>query len=76
MSTEAIFQLTKEDNMMSHVWSDYSFTKNAGTFAMQLIANFYEPEKLQVVSIHPGVIYSDAHRQADLPRTLLPFDDG
>ncbi|KAK1764254.1 putative short-chain dehydrogenase [Phialemonium atrogriseum] len=53
----------------------YSLTKNAGTLTAQLIANGASPDKLQVVSYHPGVIYSNAWKLAGAPADALPFDD-
>lgn len=60
---------------MSHFCSDYSFTKNAGSLAMQLIAGHADPKKLQVVNVHPGVVYSGGWEAAGVPPTILPFDD-
>ncbi|KAH8879765.1 putative short-chain dehydrogenase, partial [Thozetella sp. PMI_491] len=53
----------------------YGLTKNAGTLLMQQIAKDVSPEKLQVVSFHPGMIYSDALKQRGVQETDLPFED-
>lgn len=61
---------------MSHFLPDYGFTKNAGTLAMQLIAGHADPKKLQVVNLHPGIIYAAGWKGAGVQPTQLPFDDG
>ena len=35
----------------------YSLTKASGTLAAQLIADATTPERMQVVSFHPGMVY-------------------
>ncbi|KAF7562285.1 hypothetical protein G7046_g1873 [Stylonectria norvegica] len=52
----------------------YSLTKAAGTLAAQLIANSVTPDKLQVISFHPGLIYSEPWVKAGVARDALPFD--
>jgi NAD(P)-dependent dehydrogenase (short-subunit alcohol dehydrogenase family) len=37
----------------------YSFTKNASTMFFQMIAETTPVEKMQVVSYHPGLIWSE-----------------
>lgn len=53
----------------------YTLSKLTGTLLFQLIAQTVQPEKLQVVSFHPGLIYNDAWQQMGLPKDDN-FDDG
>ncbi|KAK0719146.1 putative short-chain dehydrogenase [Lasiosphaeris hirsuta] len=54
---------------------EYGLTKGAGTLAIQYVAQDVKPEDLQVVSIHPGVVYSQAWELAGAPPDMLAFDD-
>lgn len=76
ISTQSIFQFKSENNALSHLLPDYALSKNAGTLAMQLIAAHNDPQKLQVVSLHPGVVYAGGWESAGVLPTQLPFDDG
>ncbi|POS79548.1 short-chain dehydrogenase [Diaporthe helianthi] len=53
----------------------YGLTKNSGTLLIQQFAAELDPEKVQVVSFHPGVIYADGWKTAGVPEDILPFDD-
>jgi hypothetical protein len=55
---------------------EYGLTKSAGTLALQYIAQEVDPAKLQVVSYHPGCIYTEAWQRLGVPRDFVPFDDG
>ncbi|PLB54173.1 NAD(P)-binding protein [Aspergillus steynii IBT 23096] len=52
----------------------YGMTKNAGAMLMQQIAKDTNPEELQIVSFHPGILYSDEFQRMGLSETDLPFD--
>jgi NAD(P)-dependent dehydrogenase (short-subunit alcohol dehydrogenase family) len=54
----------------------YSLTKMAGTLFFQLTAQSVAPEKMQVISIHPGTIYSDGWAKAGLPVPRELFESG
>lgn len=53
----------------------YGLTKNSGALLIQQIAAQADPEKLQVINYHPGVIYAGGWEEAGVPNTILPFDD-
>lgn len=52
----------------------YSLTKMAGTLFFQLLAQDVPPEKVQVISFHPGMIYGDGWKAIGLGPDL--FDTG
>lgn len=54
----------------------YALSKNAGTLLNQVIAEHADPEKLQVVNLHPGVVHSDDFEKYGVTSDMLPFDDG
>lgn len=54
----------------------YALSKNAGTFLNQVIAEHANPEKLQVVNLHPGLIHSAELARFGVTSDMLPFDDG
>ncbi len=47
------------DFVLAGAFPAYSLTKNAGTLAVQLIAKDVQPEDMQIVSFHPGLIKTD-----------------
>lgn len=75
VSTAAINMLIPEQEPISASRPGYGLTKNAGTLTAQLIANGVSPDKVQVVSFHPGAIYAGGWKDAGVPRDILPFDD-
>jgi NAD(P)-dependent dehydrogenase (short-subunit alcohol dehydrogenase family) len=55
----------------------YCASKNAGTLLMQLIAKDTPPEKMQVISFHPGAILTQTVRRASgYDENSFPWDDG
>ncbi|KAI0815863.1 putative short-chain dehydrogenase [Xylaria sp. FL0064] len=52
----------------------YGLTKNAGQLTMQLIAKDTPPEKMQIVSYHPGALYTDAAKSSGWTEDALPWD--
>ena len=44
----------------------YTLTKLTGTLFFQLIAQSVPSEKLQIISLHPGLIYNDAWKEMGL----------
>lgn len=52
----------------------YILSKMTGTFMFQLIALDVPPEKMQIVSMHPGIVYADAWKALDVPPER--FDSG
>jgi NAD(P)-dependent dehydrogenase (short-subunit alcohol dehydrogenase family) len=54
----------------------YSLNKASATYAFQLLADKVTPDKIQIISFHPGLIYSGAWEAEGVPRDAVPFDDG
>ena len=55
---------------------EYALSKGAGTLAMQYVAQEVSPDRIQVVSFHPGIVYSGAWSSAGVAEDFIPFDDG
>jgi len=56
--------------------SPYTFSKLTGTLFVQLLSIQVPIEELQVVSFHPGAIFSDGTRDMGLTEDVFPFDQG
>lgn len=54
---------------------EYGFTKATAGLFFRYIAQRSDPEKMQVVSIHPGTIYSELWQRLGVEKSVLPFDD-
>lgn len=52
----------------------YILSKMCGTMLFQLIALNLGPEKMQIVTIHPGVVYGDGWKAMGFPPDK--FDSG
>ncbi|GAW12026.1 hypothetical protein ANO14919_013810 [Xylariales sp. No.14919] len=52
----------------------YGLTKHAGQLTLQLIAQDTPPEKMQVVSYHPGAIFSESAKASGWTEDALPWD--
>ncbi|GKT45449.1 short chain dehydrogenase citE [Colletotrichum spaethianum] len=70
VSTEAIHNFLK-----SGPWPAYSVSKNAGTILIQMIAKDTQPEEMQVINFHPGVVRTSVFISAGVPEDFYPFDD-
>lgn len=55
---------------------NYSLTKNASTLAIQQIAKDISPEEMQIVSFHPGAIWTDASRSLGIKKEDYKWDNG
>ena len=53
-----------------------SLVKGSQTLMVQLIADEVDPNELQVVSFHPGTIFSETAEKAGLSRDSFPWDNG
>ncbi|KAK4119647.1 NAD(P)-binding protein [Parathielavia appendiculata] len=53
----------------------YGLTKNSGTLLMQMIAHGTDPKDMQIISMHPGGVLTDAARSAGYDETTLDWDD-
>lgn len=54
----------------------YGATKNAGTMTVQMIARGILPDDMQVLSFHPGIIYTESVAKAGVPAEAFAWDDG
>lgn len=54
----------------------YAVTKSASTALFQRIAQDVSPDELQIVSYHPGSVYTDQMRKIGLEEDFADFDDG
>ena len=54
----------------------YGLTKASGTLAVQILVNTITPDKMQIVSFHPGMIYGLPYVKEGIPEDAQPFDDG
>lgn len=55
---------------------NYGASKSAGTILVQQIAKRVSPDGLQIVSFHPGSIFTAAAETAGYTRETLDWDDG
>lgn len=75
VASQAIHLFDQSKNVIAAHCPAYGLTKNAGALTVQQIANRTDPEKLQIVNFHPGVIYADGWKDNGVSETTLPFDD-
>lgn len=54
----------------------YCASKNSGTLVAQLVAQGVSPDDMQVLSFHPGAIYTDAVQSSGIPKEYAEWDDG
>jgi NAD(P)-dependent dehydrogenase (short-subunit alcohol dehydrogenase family) len=55
----------------------YGLTKNAGTALLQRIAQDVSSGEMQIVSFHPGGLYTNMSKSAGITQEMgIPFDDG
>lgn len=55
---------------------NYSASKNAGTIVVQQIARGVAPSDMQVISFHPGSIFTTAAQKSGYTETSRPWDNG
>ncbi|KAK4178039.1 hypothetical protein QBC36DRAFT_325812 [Triangularia setosa] len=55
--------------------STYGATKNAGQVLIQQIARDVGPEKMQIVSFHPGAVYSEGAQTGGVTKDMVDFWD-
>ncbi|KKY31591.1 putative short chain dehydrogenase [Diaporthe ampelina] len=75
VASQAIHMLDESVSVLAPRVPAYGLTKNSGALLVQQLAAQYDPEKLQVVNFHPGVVYAGGWEEAGIPDNLLPFDD-
>lgn len=54
----------------------YCASKNAGTLLVQLFAQDVSPDDMQVLSYHPGAIWTDSVKKSGVPKEAYAWDDG
>lgn len=52
----------------------YQLSKSAGTCAMQQVARAVDLARMQVVSMHPGIVFTGAAAGAGYTRDTLPWN--
>lgn len=75
VSSQMAHTFDRGENVLAGGMPSYNLSKAAGTLAMQLVAADADPARLTVVSLHPGVLYSDMWAGVGVARDRLPFDD-
>ena len=60
---------------MAVMMPGYALTKQAGQLVIQTLADAADPAKLQVVSYHPGAIFSESAKKHGLTEESLPWDN-
>lgn len=75
VSSQMAHTFDRGENVLAGGMPSYNLSKAAGTLAMQLVAADADPARLTVVSLHPGVLYSDMWASVGVARDRLPFDD-
>jgi hypothetical protein len=61
---------------MGENYLGYGLTKHACQLTLQLIAQDTPPEKMQIVSFHPGAIFTEAAEDYGWTKDSLPWDNG
>jgi NAD(P)-dependent dehydrogenase (short-subunit alcohol dehydrogenase family) len=54
----------------------YSLTKTSGTLSIQMLADSISVDEMQILSIHPGMMYTEPVKAQGVPEDAFPFDDG
>lgn len=54
----------------------YGASKSAGTMLLQRIAKDVSPDDLQILSYHPGGVYTELAERAGINRNDHQWDDG
>ncbi|TVY74011.1 putative galactose dehydrogenase GalD [Fusarium oxysporum f. sp. cubense] len=53
----------------------YALTKASGSLFAQLVAKDVSPDKMQVISFHPGMIHTPGWEAFGVTKDMLPFDE-
>ncbi|CAK7207869.1 hypothetical protein SEUCBS139899_010684 [Sporothrix eucalyptigena] len=74
-----VYVSTNAVNLSEHNWMaqrpDYILSKHTSTYAFSLLADGVKPDAMQVISFHPGMIYTDAWPPLGFTKDMLPFDE-
>ncbi|KAI0206401.1 putative short-chain dehydrogenase [Astrocystis sublimbata] len=63
------------DFSLGKVFPTYGMTKHAGQLTLQLIAQDVPPEKMQIMSYHPGALFTEGTKAHGYTKDSFPFDD-
>ena len=58
-----------------HYGAVYGTSKMAATFLFQKMADELSPEKVQIISFHPGAVLTEPVRKAGYDENTLPWDN-
>ncbi|EHK22854.1 uncharacterized protein TRIVIDRAFT_28082 [Trichoderma virens Gv29-8] len=53
----------------------YCASKNAGTLLVQMYAQGVSPDDMQILSYHPGGIYTESVQKSGIPKDAMSWDD-
>lgn len=68
--------LAIHESKLTGEYPSYGATKSAGTMLVQQIAKDVPPEELQIVSYHPGGIFTELAEHAGFKKDDPRWDDG
>ncbi|KAK0719058.1 hypothetical protein B0T21DRAFT_351819 [Apiosordaria backusii] len=71
VSSSMVHNLDNENSFLAA----YGATKNAGQVLIQQIARDVDPEKLQIISFHPGAIYSEGAQTGGVTKDMIDVWD-
>jgi NAD(P)-dependent dehydrogenase (short-subunit alcohol dehydrogenase family) len=54
----------------------YCASRNAGTLLVQMYAQGVSPDDMQILSYHPGAIYTASVVKTGIPKEAYSWDDG
>ncbi|KAH8663748.1 putative short-chain dehydrogenase [Ilyonectria robusta] len=63
------------ENKMTGAYPNYSASKSAGTMLMQQVAKDVNPDELQIISFHPGGIFTELAEQSGFKKEEAQWDD-
>ncbi|KAK3385918.1 hypothetical protein B0H63DRAFT_510591 [Podospora didyma] len=75
VSTAAVNTSHKAYFPMTAERPEYALAKGAAALALQFVAQDVDPEQLQVISFHPGTIFTPGVERLGIPANAFPFDD-
>ncbi|KAK3986987.1 hypothetical protein QBC44DRAFT_401425 [Cladorrhinum sp. PSN332] len=55
--------------------TSYSLTKNAGQVLMQQIARDVDADELQIISVHPGAVFTEGAKNLGVAEDMMEWDD-
>ncbi|KAK0658081.1 hypothetical protein B0T16DRAFT_315651 [Cercophora newfieldiana] len=75
ISTQSIHESKREYVPMAADRPEYGLTKASGTLAIQYVAQEVPADKMQVVSFHPGMVFTEPWVVLGATPDLFTFDD-